>query len=73
MAQQKSITFFFRKKREISEVDENDEVKEVNSIEISFLLLLTVQDGCDNSEASENNVQYTSSITNTNLATKFEC
>jgi hypothetical protein len=33
MAQQKSITFFFRKKREISEVDENDEVKEVNSIE----------------------------------------
>lgn len=29
MAQQKSITFFFRKKREISEVDENDDVKEV--------------------------------------------
>jgi hypothetical protein len=30
MAQQKSITFFFRKKREISEVDENDDNKEVN-------------------------------------------
>jgi hypothetical protein len=29
MAQQKSITFFFRKKREISEVDENDDIKEV--------------------------------------------
>src|SRR4051794_694361 len=30
MAQQKSITFFFRKKRDISEVDENEDVKEVN-------------------------------------------
>lgn len=37
MAQQKSITFFFRKKREISEVDENDEIKEVKSLH-SFLL-----------------------------------
>jgi hypothetical protein len=27
--QQKSITFFFRKKREISDVDENEDVKEV--------------------------------------------
>ena len=32
MAQQKSITSFFRKKREISEVDENDEVKEVVAV-----------------------------------------
>ncbi|CAF0997593.1 unnamed protein product [Adineta ricciae] len=31
MAQQKSITFFFRKKREHSDVDENEEVKEVVS------------------------------------------
>ncbi|CAF0718267.1 unnamed protein product [Adineta steineri] len=29
MAQQKSITLFFKKKREISEVDENDDVKEI--------------------------------------------
>ena len=38
MAQQKSITFFFRKKREISEVDENDEVKEVINIIRSFVI-----------------------------------
>jgi len=29
MAQQKSITSFFRKKREISDVEENENVKEV--------------------------------------------
>ena len=49
MAQQKSITFFFRKKREISEVDENDDVKEVNSIGNAYRdVFLTVQDGCNN-------------------------
>lgn len=38
MAQQKSITLFFRKKREISEVDENDTIKEVMISKILHLI-----------------------------------
>ena len=44
MAAQKSITSFFRKKREISDVDENEDVKEVNIIISSEIIPLIVSE-----------------------------
>ena len=39
MTQQKSITFFFRKKREFSDVDENDDVTEVTRRRARFSIV----------------------------------
>jgi hypothetical protein len=72
MAQQKSITFFFRKKREISEVDENDDVKEVTDTIRSIKRIPFIFKGCCyNSKTSKNSIKYTRSITFTNFSTKF--
>ena len=71
MAQQKSITLFFRKKREFSDVDENDDVKEVNhrsSREADLSLFLLGTGTVHHSETSENTQQNTGRVTVTGVS-----